>query len=169
MALNFNRVNFNVRNITVDVTVPNTPVARLMYYLNCLCSLLQLDTSDSPNIHRLTQYSLHWALTPAQKRELAVLCLILSPDELLNKCIFIDNNLKRLNEFYEISAVQDQLFSTLLLQQYYHQRSEEAGQQNNVLSPFLAKQKLHRTDANHVIPYEDWCNLENRRRKNHSL
>lgn len=110
MALNFNRVNFNVRNITVDVTVPNTPVARLMYYLNCLCSLLQLDTSDSPNIHRLTQYSLHWALTPAQKRELAVLCLILSPDELLNKCIFIDNNLKRLNEFYEISAVQDQLF-----------------------------------------------------------
>lgn len=110
MALNFNRVNFNVRNTTVDATVPNTPVARLMYYLNCLCSVLQLNTSDSPNLHRLTQYSLHWALTAAQKRELAILCWILSPNELLNKCIFIDNNLKRLNEFYEISAVQNQLF-----------------------------------------------------------
>lgn len=110
MALNFNRVNFNVRNTSVNVSVANTPVARLMYYLDCLCSLLQLDTSDSPNLHRLTQYSLHWALTAAQKRELAILCLILSPKELLNKCIFIDNNLKRLNEFYEISAVQDQLF-----------------------------------------------------------
>lgn len=110
MALNFNRVNFNVRNTTVDATVPNTPVARLMYYLNCLCSVLQLNTSDSPNLHQLTQYSLHWALTAAQKRELAILCWILSPDELLNKCIFIDNNLKRLNEFYEISAVQNQLF-----------------------------------------------------------
>lgn len=28
MALNFNRVNFNVRNTTVDATVPNTPACR---------------------------------------------------------------------------------------------------------------------------------------------
>lgn len=54
MALNFNKVNFNVRKTSVNVTVPNSPVARLMYYLNSTCSLLQLDTSDSPNLQRLT-------------------------------------------------------------------------------------------------------------------
>lgn len=110
MALNFNRVNFNIRDIGRTVTIPDSPVARLMYYLDSVCSLLQMNTSDSPNIHRLTQYSLHGFLTAAQKRELTILCLILAPQQLLNKCIFIDNNLKGSNKFYEISAVHDQMF-----------------------------------------------------------
>lgn len=45
MALNFNKVNFNVRKTSVNVTVPNSPVARLMYYLNSTCSLLRLPES----------------------------------------------------------------------------------------------------------------------------
>lgn len=109
MALNFNKVNVNVRKTSVNVTVPNSPVSRLMYYLNSTCSLLQLDTSDSPNLQRLTQYNSSWVLTAAQKRELTVLS-ILSPEKLLNKCIFIDKSLTRLNEFYEISAVHNQMF-----------------------------------------------------------
>lgn len=109
MALNFNKVNFNVRKTSVNVTVPNSPVARLMYYLNSTCSLLQLDTSDSPNLQRLTLYNSSWILTAAQKRELTVLCSILSPEKLLNKCIFIDKSLTGLNDFYEISAVHNQM------------------------------------------------------------
>lgn len=109
MAL-FNRTKFNIRNISSTVTIPNSPVARLMYYFECVCTLLQMNTSDSPNIHRLKQYNLHGFLTAAQKKELVVLCLILSPDNLLNKCIFVDENLRgSLNEFYEVSAVQNQL------------------------------------------------------------
>lgn len=109
MALNFNKVNFNVRKTSVNVTVPNSPVAPLMYYLNSTCSLLQLDTSDSPNLQRLTLYNSSWILTAAQKRELTVLCSILSPEKLLNKCIFIDKSLTGLNDFYEISAVHNQM------------------------------------------------------------
>lgn len=109
MALGFNKVNFNVRKTSVNVTVPNSPVARLMYYLNSTCSLLQLDTSDSPNLQRLTLYNSSWILTTAQKRELTVLCSILSPEKLLNKWIFIDKSLTGLNDFYEISAVHNQM------------------------------------------------------------
>lgn len=69
MALGFNKVNFNVRKTSVNVTVPNSPVARLMYYLNSTCSLLQLDTSDSPNLQRLTLYNSSWILDPDRRTE----------------------------------------------------------------------------------------------------
>lgn len=154
MALNFNKVNFNVRKTYVNVTVPNSPVARLMYYLNSTCSLLQLDTSDSPNLQRLTLYNSSWILTTAQKRELTVLCSILSPEKLLNKCIFIDKSLTGLNDFYEISAVHNQiLVSRSIIINGQRKRV-------NKIMICLASEILGRANANHVISHENWSNLE---------
>lgn len=39
-----------VQDKTRVVTVPNHPVAKLMYYLDCVCDALQIDRSDSEDI-----------------------------------------------------------------------------------------------------------------------
>ena len=34
---------YGVKKTGVSVTVPNNPVAKLMYYLNCICNVINLD------------------------------------------------------------------------------------------------------------------------------
>jgi hypothetical protein len=46
MALVFNRDSIGVTAIGAVVTVPDHPKARLMYYLNCMCTVLSLDEAE---------------------------------------------------------------------------------------------------------------------------
>ena len=53
-------------------------------------------------------------LSESQLDDLLILCVLISPDELLNKCIFHDDQLcgDYQNEFYDIASVQNRLLIT---------------------------------------------------------
>ena len=51
MAAVLGRTELGVKEIGRTVTIPNDPKARLMYYLDCMCVVL--DLSDTANLSRL--------------------------------------------------------------------------------------------------------------------
>ena len=86
-------------------TVANNPRAKLMYYLDCVSNVLQL---DNPNLSRLKNYSRYFALDEEDETLLLYLVILLSPDELIGKVFFPSDALcggDRNNKFYEISHV----------------------------------------------------------------
>ncbi|CAF1650472.1 unnamed protein product [Adineta ricciae] len=54
MAVVLHRNEFSLEENSVSVTVPNNDVARLMYYLNCVCTAI--DCNRDPDIQRFTNY-----------------------------------------------------------------------------------------------------------------
>ena len=84
MALVAGRTQIKLKDTTTEVTVLENNRAKLMFYLNCICIILKLD--DLEIIH-LTQYN-NYRLSDEQTDALIALCYLLSPDVLLDKCIF---------------------------------------------------------------------------------
>ena len=87
------------------VNVPNSPRAKLMYYLDCMCRVIDIDTREV----ELTNFANPWSLSSGQEQALIALCLSLDPRELQGKCIFLVNDGDpRLNgcsnEFYSIES-----------------------------------------------------------------
>ena len=111
MALSLNNVRLHVKATGTTVQVPANPRAKLMYYLSCVCNALQLDTSDTRNIARLKDYQNYAFLTEDEKKQLLVFCAILSPDVLLNKVFFQNDQMcgDSSNEFYDIGTVASHL------------------------------------------------------------
>ena len=54
MAALLGATEVGIKDNTEDTTVPDDPKARLMYYLECVCSVLNLD--DDPDINRLRKF-----------------------------------------------------------------------------------------------------------------
>ena len=111
MALVANRTEVGLERIGGSVTCPDDPRARLMFYLKCMCDVLDL---DNPNIYRLIDYQNYFRLTPKEITDLMTLCVLLSPDELEGKCIFEDANVcgEKMNQFVAVEAVQHRLLVT---------------------------------------------------------
>lgn len=82
----FNRTEIDLKDTSKTCNVPNDPVAKLMYYLNCMCSVLQLD--DDPDINALRNYNNYYQLSHIDRNVLVNLCMLLNPRNLLNRCIF---------------------------------------------------------------------------------
>ncbi|CAF2952854.1 unnamed protein product [Rotaria sp. Silwood2] len=110
MAL-LQRNEFGIKDIGRSVTVPNNDVAKLMYYLNCVC--FSIDCNDDPDIRRLTNYSNWSSLSVDEQKKLLVLCYALSPDVFENKVFFQSDALcqNSSNKFYEISQVRHQVLA----------------------------------------------------------
>ena len=108
-----NRVQIGLKDTSTTVSVPDDATARLMYYLDCICTVLQLERNAQMN--RLRDYDNYRRLDDDDKKRLLVLCLLLSPDKLRGKCIFQDDDLcgNSDNKFFELSAVKN----TLLISQ----------------------------------------------------
>ena len=103
--LAINRNEFNVKKTTEETTVENTPTARLMYYLNCVDSVL--DLSEMDGIRKLTDYGKYYLLNRDEKKELLVLCALLNPEILEDKVFFnVESGYDSGNEFFEIEKVQ---------------------------------------------------------------
>jgi len=104
------RVQHNLKDISSRVTVPNDPVAKLMYYLNCMCTVLRMN--QNPDMDRLRRYEDYYTLTHTDRNVLINLCLLLKPDVLLNKCIFQNDALCKDmgNKFYDLESVQNNFF-----------------------------------------------------------
>ncbi|CAF3657437.1 unnamed protein product [Rotaria sp. Silwood1] len=110
MAL-LQRNEFGIKNIGQSTTVPDNDVAKLMYYLNCVC--FSIDCNDDPNIRRLTNYSNWSSLSVDEQKQLLVLCYAFSPDVFDNKVFFQSDALcqNSSNKFYEISQVRHQVLA----------------------------------------------------------
>ena len=94
---------------TRRATLANNPIAKLMYYMNCVCTTI--NCNDDPDIQRFTNYSRWYNLSTDEQRQLVVLCYTVSPDILEGKIFFQNDTLciDCANEFYEISQINNQL------------------------------------------------------------
>jgi hypothetical protein len=109
MALAYRQTQIDVKRTTESVTVPDNDIAKLMYYMNCVCTTI--DCNDNPEIQGFTDYSNWRSLSTDEQRQLVVLCYTFSPDIFEGKTFFQNDALciQYSNEFYEISQVSDQL------------------------------------------------------------
>ena len=71
-----------IRDITRQVSVPQNPKAILMYYLNCVATVIQL---DDPALSRLKNYQNYYLLSEEETDALLALVILLSPDKLIGK------------------------------------------------------------------------------------
>lgn len=104
----FQNTNYNVRMFGQKVTVPDVDVAKVMYYLDCVCTVVDYDDND---IQRYRDYS-NWSnMSDEGDKLIFVLAATLSPDELEDKVFFESAVLCRTtsNQFYEIGQVRNQL------------------------------------------------------------
>ena len=70
------------------MTVPSDPSAKLMYYIDCICTVLPVHEAV-PEISKYRQYQKYYLLNQNQKEELIIICALLNPKVLLGKCIFL--------------------------------------------------------------------------------
>ncbi|KAL4223669.1 hypothetical protein ACF0H5_017137 [Mactra antiquata] len=89
--------------------VPPDPKARLMYYIDCICQIV--DLSDVENLIRLRKYTAYQVLSERETDALVSLGFLFSPDELCGKVIFQDDSLcgTKDNVFYDTKTMQEKL------------------------------------------------------------
>lgn len=104
MASHYTRENITVKETGQTATIPNDCTARLMYYLNCMCHLL--DLNDDASIQRYRNYNNYENMTQRDKNAIIRLCQLLNPRFLINKCIFQSDELcgSNSNKFYELTS-----------------------------------------------------------------
>lgn len=93
--------------------VAENPTAKLMYYLDSICYVLNIEKTER-NIRKLRDYQNYNRLSDEEINNLVVLCVLFSPDVLLGKCIFPDEEMcgMDMNKFYELSAVSHRFLVT---------------------------------------------------------
>ena len=101
MSAFFNEDRLRVESIGETVTIPNNDIARLMYYLSCVDTVISYDEDI------LSDYQHYYLLTPNQKEVLIKLVEIFKPQIFIAAGIFIlDQSLIPEgfnNEFYKIT------------------------------------------------------------------
>ena len=110
MAAVFGRTQVQVKKTGTSCSVPDNPVARLMYYFNCVCTCVEAD--GDATIRRLRNYRNYSILSNEEQAQLLLLCLALSPDKLVGSIFFPadDVNLEGFsNQFFQLSAVNTRL------------------------------------------------------------
>ena len=96
-----------IKKTGTTVTVPESPTAKLMYYLNCVASVFQL---DDRNINRLRNYRSYYLLNDTEIDALLALVILFSPDELIGKVFFHSEDCGgNANQFFELSSVTHML------------------------------------------------------------
>ena len=88
-------------------TVPSNPKSKLMYYIDCICSVIDVDDGS---LSRLRNYNSYY-LTAAETDKLLVISMLLDPTELEGKVIFQNDEMcvDSSNKFYNIHAVNHTL------------------------------------------------------------
>ena len=111
MAAVIGSTQIHLKKTGSATTVPDNPIARLMYYFNCVCSCIEAD--DDYSTRRLRNYSNYSALSSEEEAQLLIFCLALSPDKLIGSIFFPASDDEDFdgcnNEFFELSAVSTRL------------------------------------------------------------
>ena len=110
LAAHMGRLQIDVKKTGVTVTIPSDPIAKLMYYFDCVCACVEPDSSDM--IRRLRDYKSYYLLTSEERAQLLVLVLALSPDKLIGSIFHPSNDGDSTNEFLELTAVKTDLVVT---------------------------------------------------------
>ena len=101
MFANYNKLH--VKSIGETVTIPNDDVARLMYYLSCVKTVIDYDNEDDI----LTDFENYDLLNVEQLTVLFSLVILFNPKIFINSGVFIlDPSLVPVgstNEFYQIT------------------------------------------------------------------
>ncbi len=149
MAALIDRTQIGIKKTGTKCSVPDNPIARLMYYFNCICSCTEID--DDASIRRLRNYDNYFSLTNEEEAKLLILCLALSPDKLIGSIIFPDEDSELDNEFYELSAVNTKLVvsESIMIggqQKRVHKimTFKKKWIENNYLNPFRSLQRRQR-------------------------
>jgi hypothetical protein len=94
--------SLNVKPIGQTVTVPDNSLARLMYYLDCVFTVIQYDQSS-----RLTDYQNYYLLSKEEEQTVLGLVALFNPKVMSDLSLFIvSRNLVPYgssNEFYQIT------------------------------------------------------------------
>ncbi|CAF1532467.1 unnamed protein product [Didymodactylos carnosus] len=90
-----------LESVGLSTTVPDNDLARVMYYLSCVCSAIDYNDND---IQRYRNYNEYYRLTEEEKLLVVVLCGTLSPDVFIDKCWFESDALcgTSSNKFYNL-------------------------------------------------------------------
>ncbi|CAF1344014.1 unnamed protein product [Adineta ricciae] len=109
MAL-FQRNQIGFKEEQHGTVTPANDLARLMYYFNCVCYVIQYNDSDVSRLRNCHNWA---SLSAAEIRLLLALCSTLSPDVFNNKVFFQSDALcgSSQNKFFEISQVSNQLLA----------------------------------------------------------
>ena len=154
MAAFLERQQIGIKDTTTKATVPNNPVAKLMYYFNCVCTCI--DDSDGDSFRRLRQYQTNYnSLSDEEEAMLLVLCLALSPDKLIDSVFFLSEDTGEFsNRFLEVSAVSTKLVvsQSLLI----------GGQRKRVQSIMLFQRSW--LENNYLNPMKEYLERPNRGR-----
>ncbi|CAF2646784.1 unnamed protein product [Rotaria sp. Silwood2] len=106
----FHLNTYDISRSSQQVKVPDNGIAKLMYYLDCMCTLIEYDES---NLNRLRDYKNYDDLTDIEIRLLYVSCVTLDPDDFIDKIMFEDRsgNLcgSSLNRMYDLGEIQRSL------------------------------------------------------------
>jgi hypothetical protein len=101
---------FGLSRTSEPVTIPDSSIAKLMYYLTTVCDLIEY---DERNLDRLRNYKNYRNLSDTEIRLLYVACSMLEPDILIGKVMFEDEDGDlcgtSVNRTFEISQVQHNL------------------------------------------------------------
>lgn len=96
------RRQVNVRPFGTNVTIPDDPSAKLMYYLHSVCVVVPALES---NIGYLLDYERYWTLSSSAKQELLKWCVACSPDVFMNKVFFGHEDMENSNIFVELNQL----------------------------------------------------------------
>lgn len=93
---------FQVERIGETVTVPSSPLAKLMYYISCIFTVIQYDGDQ-----KLTDYKNYYYLNEEEKKVVYQLAILFDPKIFINAGIFILNSgllpPNSGNEFFKIT------------------------------------------------------------------
>ena len=102
------RQQFRFRDTTTEANVPNNDIAKLMYYLNCVCYCIDYNDND---IRRFTNYSNWRSLSDEEDKMVYYLALTLHPNLFIDKVFFhnvaLSGNMQ--GRFYEIGQISHQM------------------------------------------------------------
>ncbi|UJR18271.1 hypothetical protein I4U23_005174 [Adineta vaga] len=109
MAVFFQRNEIEFERTGQATTVANNDVARLMYYLDCVCDAI--DCANDSDIQRFTNYNNWHHLSIEEQKALLVVCYAFSPDVLNNRVFFHSDAFcgDSSNQFYKVSQVRNQI------------------------------------------------------------
>ncbi len=110
MAVMLGKTEIGIKKIGTTATVPNSPVAKLMYYFHCVCYCVEAE--EDYETRRLRDYTNYQRLTSEEEAKLLVLCLALSPDKLIGTIFIPSDDIPSSNEFFELSSVSTQMVVT---------------------------------------------------------
>ena len=99
MSATLGMQNTTVTMFGDKVNVPNNPIAKLMYYLSCVFSVIEYKGN------RLTDFQNYYRLSKEEKDAVYDLAILFKPSIFLNERIFIRDQKLLLdsdNQFYQI-------------------------------------------------------------------